>query len=93
MRLFKYFLIVLAIIAIFSPAISRAQDTSDSQTATDQVTIVKAKVVEVVSQTTEVLPGTNAESPVQTLEAEITREDVGKLRTILSCCKKEIRFI
>ena len=67
MKYFKCLFISVFIISIFFPFTTEAADI-----AQDQVTIVKAKVVQVISQTEVVLPGTNTESATQNLQVEIT---------------------
>ncbi|MDR3519797.1 MAG: YibE/F family protein [Candidatus Pacebacteria bacterium] len=56
---------------MFFPFISKAAGTAQDQTTQDQITIVKAKVEEVINQTVEILPGDNAATPTQTIQAEI----------------------
>ena len=72
MRRFKYFFLLLIVVCAFLPAVSKAVDS-------DQVTIEKAKVISVLTQSTELLPGTNTPTPTQSLEAQILQgSDAGK---------------
>ena len=63
------------IFCVLIPAPLKAADM-----LTDQVTIVKAKVIEVVDQGTDTLPGIDVQNPTQTLKAQIIEgTDNGKI--------------
>src|SRR4030088_2195403 len=77
MRYLKYFLFSLFALAILLPFHSRG-----ATLAQDQVTIVKATVLEVLSQTQETFPGAQIQTPTQSLEVEIMEgADKGKVVT------------
>ncbi len=77
MRYLKYFLLSIFALAIFFPFHVRA-----ATLAQDQVTIVKATVLEVLSQTTESFPGAQIQTPTQSLQVEeIEGADKGKVVT------------
>jgi uncharacterized membrane protein len=74
MRNLKYLLLFIFILAIFLPAPVRAADVMQ-----DQVTIVRAKVLDVLTQSEETMPNSTVESPVQSLEVQILEgTDTGK---------------
>ncbi len=68
MKFSKLLLFSLIFFAVSTPFFSKAQE---SEVVQNQVTIVKAKVVEVVSQTEKVLPWNETKISVQTLKAQI----------------------
>jgi uncharacterized membrane protein len=64
----KFLLYILTLILLFAPLAGRAQD---GEMLVDQQAILKAKVVEIVSEERKMLPGTDVESNFQTLQVEI----------------------
>ena len=66
MRYVKYFLLSFIALGIFFPSFVRAANV-----AQDKMTIVKAKVVDVLTQTTESYPGSQVQTPIQSLQVEI----------------------
>jgi uncharacterized membrane protein len=75
MKIIKYFFAFLVMLGILFPLFSHA-----AEIAQDQVTIVRAKVIEVLTQTEETLPGSDTKSPVQTIRVEIVEGiDKGKV--------------
>jgi uncharacterized membrane protein len=78
MKYLKYFIlsffIVIFTMVLFAPIALKA-----AELAQDKITIVKAKVVQVISQGEKTFPGTDTKSPTQSLEAQITEGvDKGK---------------
>lgn len=63
----KRALLFVALLALFSPAISHAQ----AEVVVDTVTIQKARVLEVINQQNIILPGTDLPSQIQTLKVEV----------------------
>jgi len=75
MRYLRYFLLFIIILNIFTPSVSKAA----AELSQNQVTIVKARVIDVLTQGESVLPGTSTKSPTQSLEVEIIEgADKGK---------------
>ena len=66
MRYIKFLLFFIVIFSVFIPLSSKADGVQG------QTTIVKARVVEVISSSEESTPGTSVKFPTQNLEAEIT---------------------
>lgn len=66
MKHIKYFLFSFFLLGMFLPSVGTAAELMQ-----DQVGIVKAKVVQVLSQTEKIMPGTDTESLVQSLEVQI----------------------
>jgi uncharacterized membrane protein len=74
MKYLKYTLLAVFVFLTLLPSSLRAADVMQ-----DQVTIVRAKVVAVLNQREETMPGSDMKSPIQSLEAEITEgADSGK---------------
>jgi uncharacterized membrane protein len=75
LRNFIFYLTFLFLLAMFAPVSAKAADI-----AQDQATIVKAKVVDVLSQNMETYPGSQTQTPVQRLQAKIIDGvDAGKI--------------
>ena len=69
---------VFITVVVIAPAISHAQ----AEVVPDVMTFAKAKVLEISNQRTETIPGTNTESQIQTVKAEILEgAEKGKLVT------------
>jgi uncharacterized membrane protein len=66
MRHLKYLLFLIVIFSILTPLSLKADDQTGGQNI-----IVKAKVLSVLTTSTETLPGSNTPLPTQSLEAEI----------------------
>lgn len=81
MQKLKYLLLVLILFIVIVPLHAKAVGVAPVAT-TNQLTIVKAKVLEVLSQTLETYPGSEVQTPTQSLEAEIIEGvDNGKVVT------------
>ena len=66
MRNFKYLILLIIVFGIVTPLSLKAADQTQSQP-----TIVKAKVLDVLTTSTELLPGSNKSTPTQSLEVQI----------------------
>jgi uncharacterized membrane protein len=68
----KIFTYLFLFAVLLFPSISYAQDSVLLQ---DEVSVVKAQVVEVINQTTEIIPGVSIAREVQTIKVEIIEGD------------------
>jgi len=75
MKYLKYLPIFILFVGILLPSFSHGAELMQ-----DKVGVVKAKVLEVLSQTDKIFPGTDTESPVQSLRVQILEGDeIGKI--------------